>query len=72
MKSPHPAIKIEFNRKELTQNIYSASWAIVDGGTSQLLVGYKHNEKRELASCTKIITLYVVSQLTKRFEINQK
>jgi D-alanyl-D-alanine carboxypeptidase len=65
-----PLAKYVFEKKDLAKTLYSASWAIVDGSNSMLLAGWKQAGQRELASCTKMITLYCVTQLCKRFNID--
>jgi len=45
------------------------SWAVFDQKTSSLLFGKMEKERRECASLTKIMTIYVVLQLMDRFSI---
>jgi D-alanyl-D-alanine carboxypeptidase (penicillin-binding protein 5/6) len=43
--------------------VTSKAWAIVDGNTGEFLAGDHHDEKRDPASTTKIMTAYVVTSL---------
>jgi D-alanyl-D-alanine carboxypeptidase (penicillin-binding protein 5/6) len=43
--------------------VTSKAWAIVDGETGQLLAGDHHDEKRDPASTTKIMTAYLITKL---------
>jgi D-alanyl-D-alanine carboxypeptidase (penicillin-binding protein 5/6) len=43
--------------------VTSKAWAIVDGDTGQLLAGDHHDEQRDPASTTKIMTAYLITNL---------
>ena len=44
----------------------------MDAQSQELLAGFKPQERRELASCTKMITIYVIYILCKRFNVDPK
>jgi D-alanyl-D-alanine carboxypeptidase (penicillin-binding protein 5/6) len=46
--------------------VTSKAWAIVDGTSGELLVGDHHDEKRDPASTTKIMTAYIVTSLAEK------
>ena len=44
--------------------VTALSWSIVDSHSTQLIAGKCHSEKREVASLTKIMTAYIVIDLS--------
>jgi len=50
--------------------VTAKSWVVADGNTGELLFGKEETERREIASLTKIMTLYTALTLMKRFHIN--
>ncbi len=52
--------------------VSAQSWIVYDCLTDQVLFGRMERERREIASLTKIMTCYVVLQLVKRFELEEK
>jgi len=50
--------------------ITSKAWAISNGNNSQIIYSKNLNEKREIASLTKIMTAYVSIKLIEELDIN--
>ncbi len=50
--------------------VTSSGWAVADGLTGQLLFGGHARDRREIASLTKIMTLYTSVRLVKRFALD--
>ena len=48
------------------------NWAIFDGDTGEVLFGENAKERKEIASLTKIMTLYTVLSLIKRFNLDPR
>ena len=48
----------------------SKEWAVADGETGEVLFGRGENERREIASLTKIMTCYTSLMIAERFEVN--
>ena len=46
--------------------VTSKAWAIVDGDSGKFLAGDHHDEKRDPASTTKIMTAYIVTNLAEK------
>lgn len=46
--------------------VTSKAWAIVDGESGELLAGDHHDERRDPASTTKMMTAYLVSELAEK------
>jgi D-alanyl-D-alanine carboxypeptidase (penicillin-binding protein 5/6) len=46
--------------------VTSRAWAIVDGTSGEFLAGDNHDEKRDPASTTKIMTAYIVTSLAEK------
>lgn len=52
--------------------VSAQSWVVYDCNSEQVLFGRMERERREIASLTKIMTCYVVLELIKRFNIDEK
>jgi len=52
--------------------ITAKSWSITDGRTGEVIFGKGENEKREIASLTKMMTLFVVIQISRRIKLDMK
>lgn len=50
--------------------VSSQAWSVFDKQTGELLFGRCENDKRQVASLTKIMTAYVVIDLVERYKIN--
>jgi D-alanyl-D-alanine carboxypeptidase (penicillin-binding protein 5/6) len=48
------------------------AWAIVDGKSGDVLFGKCENDKREVASLTKIMTSFVIIQIIRKIKLNAK
>ena len=51
--------------------VSSTNWAVYDMKNSTLLYGKHERERKEVASLTKIMTLYVCFRLLERFQLNE-
>jgi len=47
-------------------------WGVLDGDDGSLLFGRNEHVSREIASITKIMTVYLVYRIMKRFKMNPK
>ena len=45
-------------------------WAILDGRTGEILFGKAENERKEIASMTKIMTCFIVIQICRKLKLN--
>ena len=45
-------------------------WSIMDGRTGEILFGKCENDRREIASMTKIMTCFVVIQIIRKIKLN--
>lgn len=52
--------------------VTAKSWAIMDGRTGEILFGKCENDRREIASLTKIMTAFVVIQIIRKIKLNAK
>ena len=52
--------------------VTAKAWAIVDGRTGDILFGKCENDRREIASLTKIMTSFVVIQIIRKIKLNPK
>lgn len=52
--------------------VTAKSWAILDGRTGEILFGKCENDRREIASLTKIMTAFVVVQIIRKIKLNSK
>jgi len=52
--------------------ITAKSWSITDGKTGEVLFGKGENEKREIASLTKMMTAFLVIQIARRIKLDLK
>ncbi|TNV77075.1 hypothetical protein FGO68_gene8001 [Halteria grandinella] len=52
--------------------VTAKSWAIMDGRTGEILFGKCENDRREIASLTKIMTAFVVIQIIRKIKLNSK
>ena len=52
--------------------VTAKSWAIMDGRTGEILFGKCENDRREIASLTKIMTCFVVVQIIRKIKLNSK
>ncbi len=52
--------------------VTAKSWAIMDGRTGEILFGKCENDRREIASLTKIMTAFVVVQIIRKIKLNSK
>lgn len=70
----HILLKIEISNGWINPppKCTSHNWAVIDGNTGNLLFGEKHKERKEIASLTKIMTLYTTLSIAKKFNINLK
>ncbi len=50
--------------------VTAKSWAVADGSTGELLFGRWESERREIASLTKIMTLYTSLNLIRQYNID--
>jgi D-alanyl-D-alanine carboxypeptidase len=50
--------------------VSAQSWSIVDGNTGDIIFANNQTERREIASLTKIMTIYTVLSISKRLNIN--
>lgn len=50
--------------------VTAKSWSIMDGRTGEILFGKCENDRREIASMTKIMTLFVVIQIIRKIKLN--
>jgi D-alanyl-D-alanine carboxypeptidase (penicillin-binding protein 5/6) len=50
--------------------VTAKSWAIMDGRTGEILFGKCENDRREIASMTKVMTLFVVVQIIRKIKLN--
>ena len=50
--------------------VTAKSWAIMDGRTGEILFGKCENDRREIASMTKIMTCFVVIQIIRKIKLN--
>ena len=48
------------------------SWAIYDGNTGEILFGKNENERREVASMTKIMTCFVVVSIIRKLDLDME
>jgi hypothetical protein len=52
--------------------ISSKSWVVLDNQTKEALFGYKYSTKREIASLTKIMTLFTACKIIEDSKLNAK
>lgn len=52
--------------------ISSKSWVVLDSQTKDALFGYKYSTKREIASLTKIMTLFTACKIIEDSKLNSK
>jgi len=52
--------------------VTAKSWAIMDGRTGEILFGKCENDRREIASLTKIMTSFVVVQIIRKIKLNAR
>lgn len=52
--------------------VTAKSWSIMDGRTGEILFGKCENDRREIASLTKMMTSFVVIQIVKKIKLNPK
>ena len=45
-------------------------WATLDGRTGEILFGKAENERKEIASMTKIMTCFIVIQICRKLKLN--
>ena len=50
--------------------VTAKSWSISDGRTGEILFGKCENDRREIASLTKIMTCFVVVQIIRKIKLN--
>ena len=50
--------------------VTAKSWAICDGRTGEILFGKCENDRREIASITKIMTAFVVIQIVRKIKLD--
>lgn len=50
--------------------VTAKSWAICDGRTGEILFGKCENDRREIASLTKIMTCFVVVQIVRKIKLD--
>jgi len=50
--------------------VTAKSWSICDGRTGEILFGKCENDRREIASLTKIMTCFVVVQIIRKIRLN--
>jgi len=50
--------------------ISARSWVVVDGATGETLFGYKQTARREVASLTKLATLYTACKVLEDFQLD--
>ena len=50
--------------------VTAKSWSISDGRTGEILFGKCENDRREIASLTKIMTCFVVVQIVRKIRLN--
>jgi len=50
--------------------VSAESWSIVDGNTGDIIFAHNQTERREIASLTKIMTIYTVFSVSERLNIN--
>jgi len=50
--------------------VTAKSWSISDGRTGEILFGKCENDRREIASLTKIMTCFVVIQIVRKIRLN--
>ena len=50
--------------------VTAKSWSISDGRTGEILFGKCENDRREIASLTKIMTCFVVIQIIRKIRLN--
>ena len=50
--------------------VTAKSWSIMDGRTGEILFGKCENDRREIASMTKIMTCFVVIQIIRKIKLN--
>lgn len=51
-------------------HVSASSWVVLDSQTRDVLFGRLEKERREIASLTKILTLYTVLNLTEVFNLS--
>ena len=52
--------------------ITAKSWSITDGRTGEVLFGKGENDKREMASVTKLMTCFVTLQISQRIKLDMR
>ena len=50
--------------------VTAKAWSVLDGRTGEILFGKCENDKREIASMTKIMTAFVVIQIVRKIKLN--
>lgn len=50
--------------------VTAKSWSICDGRTGEILFGKCENDRKEIASLTKIMTAFVVIQIVRKIKLN--
>ena len=55
--------------KNILSSITARNYAVIDGHTGDMILGKKENEKREIASMTKMMTCYLWFSLIDEHEI---
>ena len=50
-------------------HVTASSWVVLDRNTRQVFFGKLEKDRREIASLTKIMTIYTVLQICDRFKI---
>lgn len=50
--------------------VTAKSWSICDGRTGEILFGKCENDRREIASITKIMTCFVVIQIIRKIKLD--
>ena len=50
--------------------VTAKQWAILDGRTGEILFGKAENERKEIASMTKIMTCFIVIQICRKLKLN--
>ena len=53
-------------------SVTAKSWSIVDGKSGDVLFGKGENEKREMASITKVMTSFVTLQICQRIKLDMR
>jgi D-alanyl-D-alanine carboxypeptidase len=50
--------------------VTAKNWSIMDGRTGEILFGKAENDRKEIASMTKIMTCFLVIQICRKLKLN--